>query len=605
MSDGSNIGARGGATVISPSPRKSTNKDGEGDGHNTRDELLSSEDEVIISSLSDVTKVIARAPEELRSQGLRRAEDIIKDLPYLEQARSYPEATNILALMNIIISCSEFVKQGGSYLRYMSALVASKDDATPEMAEERTQLLKVVNFVLGRSPDDISNVEPGDIFIREAYNRHYGWMLSGNRNYEATSIDNFCGFDLTFITQTISLETFSEDKISSTLHRGKVWKNKRDDLIVGTAVVVIHVLLRDVLRDNPMLFQLWTEKPVARVVAMCVAGLKVESVLRSCVAAKPYIKYFEEASVDKLPDWNEMRDRVEQMVKSRQDRATDGPDKVSISDKRDTLSVIDALAWIINAKGLASPPAKKRPNTGDGKKDNDKQKKKTRMSEVGDNDDGDNGEEENQGEKEDADTADAPDVDVEDPLRAAPKEDLLTWPGGKIDLHEVDVDSMSFSSQGSDDGANVWLTTYTKTNFMDGTPIPADIAQQLRPRVEYTPVKSMLCDGVIRSPELIIIRNALSQLVVDAILGIYRENGLPFVREDGKAFRAFVCDPAEADGIKASFQMGKNAAARYMRAFDAHDLEKLLAAVMESKLRVALKHKYGDSFKFFINSGES
>jgi hypothetical protein len=49
--------------------------------------------------------------------------------------------------------------------------------------------------------------------------------------------------------------------------------------------------------------------------------------------------------------------------------------------------------------------------------------------------------------------------------------------------------------------------------------------------------------------------------------------------------------------------MGKDAAARFMKAFKAHAYERIFAILMESRVRAALKHKFGEEFELVFNCG--
>ena len=569
------------STVITPT--KDTGNKGQDDSSDSAQERHN----MTFTSVSDVTKVIASAPAPLRDEGLRRAELLIRRVSDFEAAQSYPEATNLLALMNIIMSSSDFVRQGSSYLQDMNAFVTNIDGDNDDAAKERSRLLGAVNVLLGRSPEDISNVALGDVFIKEAYAQNYGWMLSGSRQYLSTNVDNFCGFSTTFITETVPLSSYAKELVPSEQNKNKELRNKRDDLIVGTAIVVIHAILRDVLRDDPQLFNVLTEKPLSRITALCVAGIKIHRLLKDRIDIEPYVDSFIPALVENLPDWDKMKKRVEAMVAKRRGRG-------NLSDRQQRFTPKDAVAWLENEKKTPPPPSKKQRKTKTTEKSSEDEVSMNEDKEETEASDKENNEEE---------TGDA--EKIEEETCSTPKEDLSTWPGTKVNLTPVDVDSMTFASQGSDDGAATWFTTYTNTKFVDGISIPQDLPANMRPKVEHKPLPELRYDNDRQSPELLVIRNAFSPQVVDAVLGIYRKNGLPFVREDSKAFRAFVCDEAETGDVKASFQMGKNAAARYMRAFNAHEVEKLLSNVMESHLRVALKRKYGNAFKFFINSGKS
>ena len=106
-----------------------------------------------------------------------------------------------------------------------------------------------------------------------------------------------------------------------------------------------------------------------------------------------------------------------------------------------------------------------------------------------------------------------------------------------------------------------------------------------------------------RHAEVLLIRNVFSEAIVKAVIGIYKEAKLKFVRGKGKHFRCFVMDPARNAHAKASFQMSRDQAARHYVAFDAHVLEKKLCVLIEAHLRIALKAKFGKDFDIFLNCG--
>jgi len=165
----------------------------------------------------------------------------------------------------------------------------------------------------------------------------------------------------------------------------------------------------------------------------------------------------------------------------------------------------------------------------------------------------------------------------------------------------VNVDEMEFTKDGRDDGAFRYFKEHVKTRFICGTQIPEDLPPKERPSVEHFQVDSLKVNGL--TPELIIVRNAFFRSFVEALTGIYYEPVLPFCRDDGKHFRCFVTDAARNAMAKASFQMGKDAAARFIRAFNAHELERVLIKIVEAHVRAAMKAKYGVDFDVFLNQG--
>ena len=509
------------------------------------------------SAVIDVKDVIARATPDVKRQGVDAAE---RRVQWLDAAalNANPQTKDLLAFMHMVMLSQSFVKQGRSYIKYMNSLTARHNNSDGEHKQKRDELRRSVNVALGR-PVDENFASPGDLFIREAYDKGYGWSLSDNQNCSSNTFDNFCGFDMDFMLEMYCRASFSSDKIADTggSDTDSLLRIQRDNLLSGTAIVVTMACIRDVLHDNSALMQSFTARPVGKSVALLLAGIYMPNTMSGTKGiTKEVIEHLGKPRVEVLPRFEEFRRRVRLMIDCRKERPklTDG-----------SLTVHDALTWYRLETG-ASVSSNKRQRSS---------------SHDGDDEEG-NGH----------DTQESID-------RTSP---ILDSDPDPFEYKYKDITDEEYDEP-RDDGALLYFQRLFETTYIDGTPIPPDVADAVRPKPKRIALKGgyMMQDN--STPELLLLTNAFSPGTVKSIITMYQRYGLPFINEDTKAFRPFVLDKAENENGRASFQIGKDAAARFLKSFDAHRYERILTVLLESQVRAALKHKLGKEFEIVFNCG--
>ena len=442
----------------------------------------------------------------------------------------------------------------------------------------RASFLAQMNTLVGRKPTSTAPIDMGDIIIKNLFETGHGWPLGRKESIKAVhddKVESLCGVDSSFVMKAVELKKFCADAKES--------DDRLYEALLGTAIMIVHFLVREALQDFPAITAK-LRKPPSKCVSMLIMGFYDQPLMKNLANDQktPIPDEWNQKtndgkkSIERIPTVDVLRARVNVMMHHYAKFTRSGQ-----------LTARDAIQWAFSddpaVLGNETPNDNTEDNVSAGE-DEDEDEDEDNFHVPNNQDHGD---------------------------KKADEAELFDMPI-PCTVYPVTVGATSFG-EGTDDGAVRYFEEYFKNEkkYLCGHDIPKGTPPERQPKVTRKKFHDVKVEG--RTAEVIKITDALCDKVVQAMFALYFASQLPVCRGDqNKLLRVFVTDTKDLEDkfepntkqlLKSLFQMSNGPYARFFRTFPAHEFERLLTKAFEGHARLSMKAKFGDHFDCFLNQG--
>ena len=454
-----------------------------------------------------------------------------------------PMTTQLLAFTQGVIKSVQEAKDVVSKITRMNNLVfdldtTSLDDQGQQgLLDEQRTLRDGLAVCLGFKPGEECPFDIGDLFIRVAFKKGLGWNAVGQKEtIKAPTKDPnpLCGLKMAHVLSVSKHNEHLEELVPATGNPGAPKRDARDAFIAGTSVVVVHALARKILHDKVLRYKGGVDKegeynlqlPIPKKQACLLAGYWFDGMRNTKGETNAHwfkaIGYTKDRSaknkyvrlVEHFPTLETLEARVEYAIDKYLEEKKKNPDS-----KIYKLSVRHASTWAEdgNLGNVRNNLPKKSAAGRGGAKGSTRTDSKEDDKNVED-------------ERRDEDYVMSQKAPDDQDLRH-----ILSTKPNEYEVGSLDTSGFRYTTDGRDDGAHVLLNRIVQKQYLCGNAIPTTLPEASRPKIEYHFLDGINPPRLERRPEVIVVRNALSEDFAKAIRAMYFLD-LPFCRGAGRYF---------------------------------------------------------------------
>ena len=303
-----------------------------------RDKILVQPDKAKFDAL-----LIDRMNEGLQDLGETHDIRVLAQEQEPELAATNPRAAAFRVLTRILIDRAKQASKVKENIGHVQDLLCNNFDTNGMSVDEKETLLNChkallhdLSIALGMTPGDLTNVELGNLFIKQAYEKGLGWYAVPDADKQTKLLVNkglhLCGFDVAYILNTHDRKNYYKNEIPR--RNNKDLSTRVLSSMIGTSVVLVHSAMREITTSELPYVQKRSQYKAMRnvpsiKVALLIMGMYVKDHLndeknRIDIVNRWYNKVTEEISwprqglrksfMDTMPSYDVIRSRVRYML---------------------------------------------------------------------------------------------------------------------------------------------------------------------------------------------------------------------------------------------------------------------------------------------------